>query len=84
MLPSKSPVVLILGAGTNIGANVARAFTAKGYKVALAARKLKDETNDQGQLTISSDFADPSSISAAFAKVREVFGDPSVVVYNGM
>ncbi len=82
-MPSVSPVVLILGAGANIGANVARAFAAKGYKVALAARKLKDETNEEGQLTIASDFADPSSVVAAFSKVREVLGDPSVVVYNG-
>ena len=83
MPPSISPVVLILGAGSNIGANIARAFAAKGYKVALAARKLKDETNDEGQLTIRSDFADPKSVSAAFTKVRQSLGDPSVVVYNG-
>jgi NAD(P)-dependent dehydrogenase (short-subunit alcohol dehydrogenase family) len=83
MRPSMSPVVLILGAGANVGTNVARAFTAKGYKVALAARKLQDETNEEGQLTIRSDFADPSSVIDAFAKVREVLGEPSVVVYNG-
>lgn len=83
MPASTSPVVLILGAGANIGANVARAFATKGYKVALAARKLKDETNEDGQLTISSDFADPSSFATTFAKVREALGEPSVVVYNG-
>lgn len=83
MLPSMSPVVLILGAGANIGTNVARAFAAKGYKVALAARKLQDETNEEGQLTIRSDFADPNSVIDVFAKVREVLGEPSVVVYNG-
>jgi NAD(P)-dependent dehydrogenase (short-subunit alcohol dehydrogenase family) len=55
----------------------------KATKVALAARKLKDETNEEGQLTIRGDFADPSSMTAIFAKVREVFGNPSVVVYNG-
>jgi NAD(P)-dependent dehydrogenase (short-subunit alcohol dehydrogenase family) len=83
MRPSMSPVVLILGAGANVGTNVARAFAAKGYKVALAARKLQDETDGEGQLTIRSDFADPSSVIDVFAKVREVLGEPSVVVYNG-
>jgi NAD(P)-dependent dehydrogenase (short-subunit alcohol dehydrogenase family) len=75
---------LILGTDANIGSNEARAFTAKGYKVALAARKLKDETNEEEQLTIRSGFADASSVIAAFAKVREDLGEPSVVVYNSM
>lgn len=84
MPASTSPIVLILGAGANIGTSLARTFAAKGYRVALAARKMKDETNEEGQLTIRSDFADPTSIATVFEKVRKVFGSPSVVVYNGM
>lgn len=80
---SGSPVALILGAGSNIGQNVARAFAAKGYRVALAARSLKEEDSTPGQLHVQSDFSDPTSVSKCFAKVKERFGSPSVVVYNG-
>lgn len=82
-MTSGSPVALILGAGSNIGQNVARAFAAKGYKVALAARSLKEEDSTPEQLHVQSDFSDPNSVSKSFARVRERFGAPSVVVYNG-
>lgn len=75
-------MVLILGAGANIGAGVARAFAAAGYQVATAARKAKSEA--KSQLHVQGDFADPSSIRDIFAEVRKSLGDPSVVVYNGM
>jgi NAD(P)-dependent dehydrogenase (short-subunit alcohol dehydrogenase family) len=79
-MPSTSPVVLILGAGPNIGQSVARAFAAKGYRVAVASRKA---TSTPGQLHIPSDFSNPSAVGTAFAKVKEALGIPSVVVYNG-
>ena len=79
-----SPVALILGAGANVGQNVGRAFAAKGYKVALAARGLKAEDSTQDQLHIQADFSDPSSISTIFEKVKSQFGLPHVVVYNGI
>jgi NADP-dependent 3-hydroxy acid dehydrogenase YdfG len=34
------PIILILGAGPNIGQAVARTFASKGYKIALAARAI--------------------------------------------
>ncbi|KFX86929.1 hypothetical protein V490_08715 [Pseudogymnoascus sp. VKM F-3557] len=77
-----SPVILILGSGPNIGKHVARAFAAKGYKVALASRSLKEADSTADQLNISSDFTDPESISKAFSKVKSLLGPPSVVVYN--
>jgi NAD(P)-dependent dehydrogenase (short-subunit alcohol dehydrogenase family) len=82
-MTAKSPVVLILGAGANIGQAVARTFASKGYKVALAARSLKETDSTDGQLNIPSDFSNSDSVVNAFAKVKEVFGIPSVVVYNG-
>jgi NAD(P)-dependent dehydrogenase (short-subunit alcohol dehydrogenase family) len=82
-MPSTSPVILILGAGPNIGQHVARAFAAKGYKVALAARRLKEADNTDDQVNIPSDFSDPNAVVDAFAKVRKSLGVPSVVVYNG-
>ncbi|KAL9609302.1 MAG: hypothetical protein Q9167_005920 [Letrouitia subvulpina] len=81
-MSSASPVLLILGSGANIGQNVARAFAAKGYKVAVAARKLKEEDSNSDQLNISSDLSDPDSVSGVFSKVKASLGRPSVVIYN--
>ena len=82
-MAAKSPVVLILGAGPNIGQAVARTFTSKGYKVALAARSLKEADSTDNQLNIPSDFSKTDDVVNAFTKVKKVFGIPSVVIYNG-
>lgn len=82
-MPSTSPIILILGAGPRIGTHVARAFAAKGYKVALASRKAKEEDNTADQVNISSDLSDPNSVVDVFTKVKALLGNPSVVVYNG-
>lgn len=82
-MATTSPVILILGAGPNIGQAVARVFASKGYKVALAARSLKEADSTDEQLNITSDFANPDDIFDAFVRVRKVLGIPSVVVYNG-
>lgn len=81
---SSSPIVLILGAGSNVGQHVARAFAAKNYKVALVARKLKEEESTPNELHIPGDLTNPNAVVDAFAKVKAVFGLPSVVVYNGI
>ncbi|TKA69461.1 hypothetical protein B0A55_08329 [Friedmanniomyces simplex] len=81
-MAAKSPVVLILGAGSNVGQAVARTFASKGYKVALAARSLKDADSTDDQLHIPSDFSKTEDVVSAFAKVKKVFGIPSVVIYN--
>ncbi len=78
-----SPVILILGAGPNIGHHVAKTFAAAGYKVAIAARSVKEAESTDRQLNIPSDFTRSDDVVNAFAKVRKVFGIPSVVVYNG-
>ncbi|KAJ5248773.1 hypothetical protein N7468_000224 [Penicillium chermesinum] len=79
---SQSPVIFILGAGPNIGQSVANEFASKGYRVALAARKLKEEDSTAQELHLPIDLSKPSAIAAAFAKVKEQLGAPSVVVYN--
>jgi NAD(P)-dependent dehydrogenase (short-subunit alcohol dehydrogenase family) len=83
-MSSTSPVVLILGSGSNVGNHVAQTFAEKGYKVALASRSLKEEDSRPDRVHISSDFSDPQSVIKTFSKVRESLGVPSVVVYNGM
>jgi NAD(P)-dependent dehydrogenase (short-subunit alcohol dehydrogenase family) len=82
-MPATSPVILILGAGPNVGSHVAKAFASKGYKVALAARKAKEADNTPDQVNIPSDLSDPNSVVNAFSKVKALLGLPSVVVYNG-
>jgi NAD(P)-dependent dehydrogenase (short-subunit alcohol dehydrogenase family) len=82
-MPATSPVILILGAGPNVGSHVAKAFASKGYKVALAARKTKKADNTSDQVNIPSDLSDPNSVVNAFSKVKALLGLPSVVVYNG-
>lgn len=67
----------------SVGASVAKLFSQNGYQVALAARRLDDEVNDQGQLHIKLDLAHSSAVQSAFDKVTAKFGPPSVVVYNG-
>lgn len=82
-MPSTTPVILILGSGPNIGQHVAQAFIAKGYKVALASRSLKEEARNADQVHISADLSDPHSMKGIFSKVKASLGLPSVVVYNG-
>ncbi|OAR01181.1 hypothetical protein LLEC1_03857, partial [Akanthomyces lecanii] len=81
-MPSTSPVVLILVAGPNIGKALARTFTSGGYRVGLAARSLKEADSTDTQLNITSDFSKTDDVIHAFAKVKQAFGIPSVVIYN--
>ncbi|KAF5667098.1 short chain type dehydrogenase [Fusarium heterosporum] len=81
-MATKSPIALILGAGPNIGQSVVRKFASKGYKVALASRSLEESDSTNDQLHIPSDFSKPDGIIRAFERVKDVFGIPSVVVYN--
>lgn len=82
-MAGKSPVILIFGAGPNIGQAVARTFASKGYKVALAARSLREEDSTDKQLNITSDLANSDDVVNAFTKVKKALGIPSVVVCNG-
>jgi NAD(P)-dependent dehydrogenase (short-subunit alcohol dehydrogenase family) len=79
-----TPIILILGAGPNIGQAVARAFAAKGYRVALAARSVKEADNTDNILNIPSDFSKTEDVVNAFEQTKKTFGIPSVVIYNGM
>lgn len=79
-----TPVIFILGAGPKIGASVADAFAAKGYKVALAARSVQDGVGEDDYLRLKVDLANTSEVGEAFDKVKEKLGIPSVVVYNSV
>lgn len=78
-----APILLVLGAGANVGSSVARLFRSKGYKVAVAARNVAAEVAGSADLAVKADFSDPSNIKLVFDEVKSKLGNPSVVVYNG-
>lgn len=75
-------IVLILGAGGNIGSHVGKKFASEGYKVAVASRS--GTSADSAYLPIKANLSSPSIIKDVFEEVKEGFGAvPNVVVYNG-
>lgn len=82
-MPNPAPIILILGAGPNIGQSIARIFAAKGFRIALASRRANEAFNTSDQIYIPSDFSEPNAIINVFTKVKSSLGIPSVVVYNG-
>ena len=79
-----APILLILGAGANIGTHVAKAFISKGYKVALTSRKAKPDADTEDTVNIAGDLSNPEVVPDIFAEVKKALGGwPSVVVYNG-
>ena len=79
-----SPVLLILGAGPNIGKHVANAFTSNGYKVALASRKKHGTEEHKNQIHVPVDLTKPQTVPDVFDSVKAQLGaPPTVVVYNG-
>ncbi|KAJ9610359.1 hypothetical protein H2200_005136 [Cladophialophora chaetospira] len=77
-----SPILLILGAGSNIGDHVARAFAAKDFRLALASRKVP-ANKPQDALHIPVDLSKPENVPHVFETVKAKLGSaPSIVVYN--
>ncbi len=76
---------LIVGVGPGISASVARALTAAGVKVGLAARnveKLAPLAAEIGATTFSADAADPDAVAKLFEEAEAKIGSPDLVVYN--
>ncbi|KAJ4346653.1 uncharacterized protein N0V89_010584 [Didymosphaeria variabile] len=65
-MATTSKVILILGAGTNIGQHVARAFASQGYKVASTSRSAKEADNTSEALHIAADLSDPEAVAGGF------------------
>jgi NAD(P)-dependent dehydrogenase (short-subunit alcohol dehydrogenase family) len=79
-----NPILLIIGAGPNVGAAVANKFAGEGYKVALAARSLSDGIQSNGYLHVRADLSNPENVLAIFREVKRTHGIPNIVVYNGL
>src|SRR5436309_1842565 len=76
-------IALILGAGPNVGAALARNFAKAGYSIALAARRVNSGTSPEGYLSIKADLSNPSSVPSIFQTVKSELGtSPNIVIYN--
>ncbi|KAF4448822.1 NAD(P)-binding protein [Fusarium austroafricanum] len=76
-------IALILGSGPRVGASVAKAFSEKGYKVAVVSRSGSDSTTSDGYLSLKADLANLDAIPAIFERVEKEWKvPPSVVVWN--
>ena len=80
MPSSDSPVLLITGASSGIGAATARASAAEGWRVVLAARSqdkiddLADELGDEAAVAVRCDVTEWEEQQAAVAAALEQFG----------
>jgi len=75
-------ILLLLGAGKNVGLATVTAFKAQGYKVASASRTPSDDVRKAADLALTADFSNPSSVADVFKKVEAELGIPNVVIYN--
>ncbi|PVH85805.1 NAD(P)-binding protein, partial [Cadophora sp. DSE1049] len=77
-----SNIILVLGAGPNVGIHITKYFSEKAYKTAAVARNPSEEVIKAADLVIKADFSDASNIKPIFDEVKEKLGIPNVVVYN--
>jgi NAD(P)-dependent dehydrogenase (short-subunit alcohol dehydrogenase family) len=80
---------LVTGAGSGIGAAIARALVQAGANVTLAGRRREPLTEVAGSLDAERvlvadgfDVTDPNAISAGLARAREKFGPVTILVNN--
>jgi NAD(P)-dependent dehydrogenase (short-subunit alcohol dehydrogenase family) len=80
---------LVTGAGSGIGAAIARALVQAGANVTLAGRRIEPLENvaasldmDQAFVVDGFDVTDASAVAAGLAKAREKFGPVSILVNN--
>ena len=87
----KGKIVLVTGASSGIGAQLATASARAGADVIVAARRAEklealaaDITNETGQkaVAISMDVSDADSVAAGYDKAEELLGTPDVVANN--
>lgn len=78
-----SNIILILGAGPNVGLFLATHFSKNSFKTAVVSRNPSSKLSEAADLAIAADFQDPKGIKGVFEEVKGKLGVPNVVVYNG-
>jgi NAD(P)-dependent dehydrogenase (short-subunit alcohol dehydrogenase family) len=76
---------LIVGAGPGVSASLARALSAAGLGLGLAARgaeKLAPLAAEIGAKTFTVDASDPEAVARLFDQTDDQLGEPDVVIYN--
>ncbi|MFW5417757.1 SDR family NAD(P)-dependent oxidoreductase [Nocardiopsis sp. CNT-189] len=85
-----SKVIAVFGAGTGLGASVARRFGREGFRVALVARRrprldaLVDRLGAEGveAAAFTADLSRPAEVPGLIADIRDRFGRIDVVEYG--
>ena len=89
-MSTQRKTAIVTGAGTGIGRAVALTLLAKGYKVALAGRRLEPlaaAIRESGAaasdaIAVPTDVGDPASIKALFGRVKDSWGRLDVLFNN--
>ena len=75
-------ILLLLGAGQNIGLSTVGLYKGQGYKIVCVARTTKPSIEAQSDLCLKADFTNPESLKDVFDQVERKVGIPNVVIYN--
>lgn len=85
-MASNGRIALVTGAGSGIGRAASLALETAGYTVVLAGRRIAEleKTAAQGNamMPVITDVADPKSVDALFARVKQEFGRLDVLFNN--
>ena len=81
---TSKPILLLFGSGARVGETTTATFSKAGYRIARVSRSLRSEESTSDILNVPGDLNDPTTVEKVFATVREQWGEPNVVVYNGM
>jgi NAD(P)-dependent dehydrogenase (short-subunit alcohol dehydrogenase family) len=78
------PVLVVFGAGPNIGVSVLKKFKDEGYKTAAISRDPSDEIKAVADKAYSLDLTSgPEKVEQVLQQISHDLGDPTVIVYNG-
>lgn len=82
----KDSHIVITGAGTGVGAAIARLLDQQGAKLTLLGRRLEAVTEVASSLqqaqAFSADVTDPASMAAALQRARQTFGPVNMAIAN--